>query len=38
MPTPELKTWVQAQNIRWAKSPNNPANQKREREPEVVYA
>lgn len=36
MPTPELKTWVQGQNIRWAKSPKNPANQKRE--PEVAYA
>jgi hypothetical protein len=34
MPTPELKTWVQGQNIRCAKSPKNPANQKRE--PEVA--
>jgi hypothetical protein len=35
MPTPELKSWVQSQNIRWAKSPNNPANQ--HREPEDAY-
>jgi hypothetical protein len=30
MPTPELRAWVQSQNIRWAKSRNNPANQQRE--------
>ena len=35
MPTPELKSWVQRQNIRWARSPNNLANQ--HREPEDAY-
>jgi hypothetical protein len=32
MPSLELLSWVQAQNIRWAKSPKNPANPKREPE------
>jgi hypothetical protein len=26
MPSPELLSWIQAKNIRWAKSPKNPAN------------